>query len=354
MNTLRLILLSLIICPLSFSTARAQKLTIVKDKVDIGQTGYEIPVTATFELRNKSMRRLHISQVLPDCNCTRVEYPKGEIGAGDKFTIKMTYDARQLGHFNKQAAIISDGSTRPVYITMTGVVREDLQDYSGSYPYDFNGLLADKNELEFDNVNKGDVPQDVVRIMNNGTKVMEPNIQHLPPYLSAEVTPTRLSPGHSGKITLTLNSDRIHDYGLTQTRVYLAQCLGEKVTSETEVGVSVVLLPDLRHMEGGQLPELALSDSVLNIEFAGKTKKTGEIILYNPGKATLTISSLQLFTRGLKVTLGKRSLAPGETTKLKITAYAEDLKKVRTRPRVLMITNDPQRSKVVITINPSK
>lgn len=354
MNTLRIILLSLIICPLSFSTARAQKLTIVKDKVDIGQTGYEIPVTATFELRNKSMRRLHISQVLPDCNCTRVEYPKGEIGAGDKFTIKMTYDARQLGHFNKQAAIISDGSTRPVYITMTGVVREDLQDYSGSYPYDFNGLLADKNELEFDNVNKGDVPQDVVRIMNNGTKVMEPNIQHLPPYLSAEVTPTRLSPGHSGKITLTLNSDRIHDYGLTQTRVYLAQRLGEKVTSETEVGVSVVLLPDLRHMEGGQLPELALSDSVLNIEFAGKTKKTGEIILYNPGKATLTISSLQLFTRGLKVTLGKRSLAPGETTKLKITAYAEDLKKVRTRPRVLMITNDPQRSKVVITINPSK
>lgn len=354
MNTLRIILLSLIICPLSFSTARAQKLTIVKDKVDIGQTGYEIPVTATFELRNKSMRRLHISQVLPDCNCTRVEYPKGEIGAGDKFTIKMTYDARQLGHFNKQAAIISDGSTRPVYITMTGVVREDLQDYSGSYPYDFNGLLADKNELEFDNVNKGDVPQDVVRIMNNGTKVMEPNIQHLPPYLSAEVTPTRLSPGHSGKITLTLNSDRIHDYGLTQTRVYLAQRLGEKVTSETEVGVSVVLLPDLRHMEGGQLPELALSDSVLNIEFAGKTKKTGEIILYNPGKATLTISSLQLFTRGLKVTLGKRSLAPGETTKLKITAYAEDLKKVRTRPRVLMITNDPQRSKVVITINSSK
>lgn len=351
MKLLKIISLSFIICPLSFSPVRAQKLTIAKDKLDIGQTGYEIPVTATFELRNKSMRKLHISQVIPDCSCTRVEYPKGEIGAGDKFTIKMTYDARQLGHFNKQAAIVSDGTTRPVYITMTGIVREDLLDYSGSYPFDFNGLLADKNELEFDNVNKGDMPQEVVRIMNNGTKVMEPNIQHLPSYLNAEVTPTRLSPGHSGKITLTLNSDRIHDYGLTQTSVYLAQRLGEKVTSDTEVGVSVVLLPDLRHMDGGLLPELALSDSVLNIEFGGKAKKTGEIILYNPGKATLTISSLQLFTRGLKVTLGKRSLAPGETTKLKITAYAADLKKVRTRPRVLMITNDPQRSKVVITVN---
>jgi hypothetical protein len=65
----------------------------------------------------------------------------------------------------------------------------------------------------------------------------------------------------------------------------------------------------------------------------------------------LDISSLQLFTRGLKVTLGKRRLAPGETTRLKITAYAGELKKVRTRPRVLMVTNDPRRPKVVITIN---
>ena len=310
MNTLKTIFFASVLCLLSVSPAGAQKLTIVKDKIDIGQTGYEMPVTATFELRNKSMRRLHINQVIPDCNCTRVEYPKGEIGAGDKFTIKMTYDARQLGHFNKQAAIISNGSKRPVYITMTGVVREDYQDYSGSYPY-----------------------------------------EHLPSYLTAEVAPQRLSPGHGGKVMLTLNSDKIHDYGLTQTRVYLAQRLGEKVTNETEVGVSVVLLPDLRHMEGGLLPELAISDSVLNIDFGGRSKKTGEIILYNPGKATLTISSLQLFTRGVKVTLGKRSLAPGETTKLKVTAYAEDLKKVRTRPRVLMITNDPRRPKVVITIN---
>ena len=351
MKKLRILLLSIIICPLSFSPAGAQKLTIVKDKIDIGQTGYEMPVTATFELRNRSMRRLHVTQVIPDCNCTRVEYPKGEIGAGDKFTIKMTYDARQLGHFNKQAAIISDGSKRPVYITMTGVVREDYQDFSGSYPYDFNGLLADKNELEFDNVNMGDKPVEVVKIVNNGTTVMEPNIQHLPSYLSAEVSPTRLSPGRGGQIKLTLNSELIHGYGLTQTSVYLAQRLGEKVTKETEVGVSVVLLPDVQHMVGGLLPELAISDSVQNIDFGGKAKKTGEIILYNPGKAMLNISSLQLFTRGLKVTLGKRSLAPGETTRLTVTAYAADLKKVRTRPRVLMITNDPKRSKVVITVN---
>ena len=351
MKILKILSLAFIISQLPVSETQAQRLTIDKNKIDIGQTGYEVPVTATFEMRNRGLRKLQITRVIPDCSCTRVEYPKDEIGVGDKFTIKMTYDSRQLGHFNKQAAIYSNASERPVYITMTGVVREDLMDYSGSYPFDFNGLLADKNELEFDNVNKGDMPQTIIRVMNNGNKVMEPNIQHLPPYLSAEVSPTRLSPGHSGKVVLTLNSDKIHDYGLTQTNVYLAQRLGERVSNDREVGVSVVLLPDLRHMSGSLLPQLALSDSVLNIEFGGKQKKTVETILFNGGKAALNISSLQLFTRGLKVTLGKRVLEPGETTKLKIEAIASELKKARTRPRVLMITDDPRRPKVVITVN---
>ena len=328
----------------------AQRLTITQSTIDVGRTGYGMPVTATFELRNKGlMRKLVIQDVVPDCNCTKVEFPKDEIGIGDKFTIKMTYDARMLGHFNKQAAIISNGSKSPVYITMTGVVLADLMDYSGSYPYNFGGLLADAENLEFDNVNKGEQRVMEVNIMNNGSNVMQPNVLHLPAYLSAEVSPDKLKPGHHGKVVFTLHSDKIRDYGLTQSSVYMAQQLGEKVNSKTEVGVSAVLLPPVT--QTANAPQLVLSDSLLNIEFGGKAKRTGEILLSNAGQSQLDISSLQMFTRGLKVTLGKSRLKPGEQTKLKITAIAADLKKVRTAPRVLMITNDPKMPKVVITVN---
>ena len=331
---------------------QAQRLAITRTTIDVGRTGYCIPVTATFELRNKGlMRKLQIKDVKPDCSCTKVEFPKGEIGIGDKFTIKMTYDARMLGHFNKQAAIISNGSKEPVYITMTGVVLADLQDYAGSYPYDFDGLLVDKDELEFDDVKKGERPTQEIRIMNNSSTVMHPNVLHLPPYLSAVVTPDRLPPGHSGKVLFTLDSEKVRDFGLTQTSIYMAKELGEKVQSDKEIGVSAVLLPDMQGVRQENAPQLAISDSVLNISFEGKAKKTGEIVLYNPGHSTLEISSLQMFTSGLKMTLGKRTIAPGCTTKLKVTAYADQLAKVRTRPRVLMITNDPKRPKVVITIN---
>ncbi len=328
---------------------QAQRLSVANTTIDVGRTGYEMPVTATFEMRNKGLRKLLILDVKPDCYCTKIEYPCGEIGVGDKFTISMTYDARQLGHFNKQATVLSNGSKEPVYLTMTGIVLAELKDYSGTYPHDFHNLLSTANELEFDNVNKGEERTFEMLIMNNGTKKMQPNVLHLPSYLSAKVSPEHLSPGQSGKILFTLHSDKIHNYGLTQTKVYLAQQLGEKVKSETEMGVSVVLLPPVTPME--KAPQLTLSDTTLNLTFGGKDKKSGEITLYNTGLSRLDFTSLQMFTSGLKVELGKRRLAPGEQTKLKITAIASELKKVRTQPRVLLITNDPQRSKVVITIN---
>ena len=342
-------LMMTVLLTLATTTADAQRLSVTNATVDVGRTGYEIPVTATFELRNRGLRRLVIDDVKPDCNCTTVEFPKGEIGIGDKFTIRMTYDARQLGHFNKQAAVLSNGSKNPVYLTMTGVVLADLQDHSGAYPYDFNGLLTDADNLEFDNVQKGEERTFEMRIMNNGNTTMQPNVLHLPAYLSAKAYPERLSPGRVGKMIFTLHSEKIRDYGLTQTSVYLAQQLGEKVKDETEIAMSAVLLPPVTQRTDA--PHLALSDSVLNIAFAGKSKKSGDIVLVNKGQSTLDISSLQMFTRGLKVTLGKSHLAPGEQTKLKITAVADELKKVRSIPRVLMITNAPDYPKVVITIN---
>ena len=67
----------------------AQRLIAEKLTVDVGKTGYEQPVTAVFNFRNKSSRKLRIVSVRPDCNCTVVDYPKGDIA--DKFQVKMTW-----------------------------------------------------------------------------------------------------------------------------------------------------------------------------------------------------------------------------------------------------------------------
>ena len=69
------------------------------------------------------------------------------------------------------------------------------------------------------------------------------------------------------------------------------------------------------------------------------------------GKSLLKISSIQMFTSGVKLILGKRELKPGESTKLKVMADCDELQKARQTPRILMITNDPEQAKVTIDIN---
>ena len=332
--------------------ASAQKLIIEKTIVDVGRTGYQQPITAVFEFRVKGSKKVRITDVRPDCSCTKVEYPKTE--QGDKFQIRMTYDARQLGHFDKQAAVVSNASDKPFYIRMKGIVLREYQNLSKNYPITMGDLLIDHNDLEFDDINRGDQQVQLLHIFNGGTKVAQPNLMHLPPYLSATMVPERLAPGRAGILTVTLNSNQLHDYGLTQSSIYLAENPGDIVSADHEITVSAVLLPSFLGMSAAQkqyAPKMVLSKTTVDIQFNGKSKKKDVIEISNQGRTDLDISSLQLFTGGLKVSLGKSKLKPGEKTTLKITALRDDLKKVRTRPRILMITNDPDRSKVTITIN---
>ncbi len=347
-------ILTTLLLSLAVQAATAQRITVQKKAVDCGKTAFNMPVTAEFELRNKGLRKLRIEDVQVSCGCLEAQYPKNEISAGEKFTLKLTYDARQLGHFTKTARIVSNGSKKPLYLTMRGIVVEELEDYSGTYPFVFGDLRSDKENIEFDDVNKGDLPVQELHIRNMGTSLLQPNIMHLPPYLSAVVTPEWLRPGHSGKITVSLNSAKLHDYGLTQTSVYMGNRLGEKVSESSEMPVSVVLLPNFDGQTAANrkfAPRMVLSEDTLNIDFEGKSRKKAVVTIANKGRTDLNISSLQMFTVGLRMTLGKQVIKPGETTELKITAYRDELKRARTKPRVLMITNDPDHPKVVISIN---
>ena len=347
------IVFSLLTSHYSLLEVNAQRLTVKTTTVDVGATGYEQPVTATFEMRNKGLRRLVIESVKPDCGCTKIEYPK-EVGIGERFSIKMTYDARQLGHFQKMCLVKSNASKKPFYLTMKGVVLTEMKDYSGDYPIAMGELLLDKSELEFDDVNKGDVPVAEIHILNNSKKAMRPNLMHLPPYLQAITSPDHLLPGRSATITVKLLSEKLRDYGLTKTTLYMAHNPGDKVKQEYAIDVVTVLLPDMKQFEKENkelAPKLQMSTTDVDFtDFGGKTKTSTTVTLQNNGMSNLKITSLQLFTAGLKVTLSKSEIAPGQTANLKITGIAEELQKLRVRPRILMITNDPDHAKVVVNI----
>ena len=305
----------------------AQQISAKNEVIDCGSVVYEQPVTAKFELQNMSSNPLVIKNVRTSCGCTTVEYPKGQIAPGESFVVNATYDSRQMGHFFKDIALYSDASQQPFYLQIRGVVVEEIIDFAGQYPFTIADLNVDRNNVEFDDVNRGDRPVQKINVRNASTKSVSPVVMHLPSYMEAQVS---------------------------QTSVFLGMFPGDKVHPDKEISVSTVLLPAFTEMTESQMaiaPQMQLSAEELNITFGGKKKKSETILIQNMGRSELEISSLQMFTEGMQVKLNKTRLMPNEEAKLKITVDARQIKKARSKPRILMITNDPKRPKLIINVN---
>lgn len=341
----------LVACSLS---ASAQKLEATSKIVDCGQITYQSPATAEFEVKNKGNRPMRIVDVRMSCGCTNVDYPTREIAAGETFTVRVTYDAQTMGRFDKIVDVYADESKKPLVLRVRGQVVREIVDFGGSYNFMLGSIKADGNDVEFDDVNRGEMPQKKLHIRNTTGETLQPVVMHLPDYLTADVSPSKIAPGHGGVVTLTLDSRKLKDMGLTQTSVFLGAFPGDRVNHDKEISVSAVLLPKFDNLSMKQLanaPKLSLSTTNLDLgEFGGKKKLKGDVIIKNEGKSTLKIKSLQMFTVGLQVSLNKQELQPGESAKLKITADQRQLKTARSKPRVLMITNDPNMAKVTINI----
>lgn len=336
------------------TTVSAQSLKPVYKNVDCGQMLFRNSTTVTVELRNTTAQPVTVKSVETGCGCTVAEYDKGEIMPGALAKIKLLFDCKQLGYFNRMVRVTDSSSDTPVEFTVNGQVVTKLINYSGEYPVKLGLLLANDDNIEFDDVNRGQRMVQEINIMNPTGQNMRPTALRLPPYLSVEMYPKVLGPKQKGIMYVTLKSRELHDYGLNQTTFYLGSHPSDKVSPDKEISVSAVLLPQAVAPDSPlrqNAPVISMSAEEIDMTaLARKSKVKGVIEIKNEGKSVLEIRKMQMFTTGLEVKLGKAVLEPGESTTLKVTARAKEMKKVKRRPRILMITNDPDRQKVTILI----
>lgn len=317
---------------------------------NVGTALWHVPVTAEFKLTNTGSRPLKIDTVETSCGCTAAEWSKAPIQGGKQAKISITYDAEMLGHFEKQALVYTSGSKTPALLTLRGTVVAEKAGYDGDYAYEIGEIKLNREDLEFDDVNSGDTPSEDIEIFNAGSETYKPELMHLPKYLTATYTPEQIRPQHGGRITVTLDSRKLATMGLTQTKVYLSRYPGDKVGQDNEIDVSAVMLPSFASA-AGPAPVTALSSDTLDLgTFDGRDKLRGTLTLGNTGQAPLQIRSAQVFSNALNINI-PRKVAPGGQAKLKITLIRKYLEQnPRAKLRVLIITNDPKRPKIVVKV----
>ena len=328
-----------------------------RTEADLGAILWKQPVTASFTITNRGNQPLVINYAETDCGCTVAEWTETPIEPGKSGEVTATFDAGLLGRFNKHIGLYTNVDDVPYYLTLRGQVVSQLDNYDETHPYRMGNIRLDKPVINFIDAYKGDRPTVELHIINTGDAEYTPVLMHLPHYITMEAIPQTLRRKQDGILRLTLNTDKLTHMGLTQTSIYLSRYIGDKVSEENEIGVSAILLPNFSALSDAERtvsPTAQLSDT--QIEFApfGKKKKiTRTLTLHNIGKSPLKVQELQVSHPALSVTLKKSILAPGENTKLKVTATAKYIKKDQTEARVLLITDDPKHPKLEIhtTIN---
>lgn len=339
----------------TLSTVAQPRISSNKETHNFGQIEWKQPVTVEYTITNTGNQPLVLTNVTTSCACTVADWTKTPIAPGEKGTVKASFDAKALGHFEKSVAIYSNATPNLAYLKFTGEVVQEIKDYTKTLPYAIGNIRLDRDEFAFTDVYRGQQPSLTFGIANLSDRPYEPVLMHLPPYLKMEAEPQVLLKGKKGTVRLTLDASQLKDYGLTQSSVYLSRFSGDKVGEDNEIPVSVILLPDFSRMTGPDslnAPAIRISetDIDLSVPLAKKKKVSHDILISNTGKSPLVISKLQVFNSSVGVSLKKTVVPPGGTTKLKVTIHKHDTGNKKHHLRILMITNDPMRPKVEINI----
>lgn len=89
--------------------------------------------TFEFIFKNEGSEPLVLNNVRSSCGCTVPQWPREPILGGKEAGIKVKYDTRRLGPFNKSITVYSNAGTTPVLLRIKGnVINPNAQQKSAS------------------------------------------------------------------------------------------------------------------------------------------------------------------------------------------------------------------------------
>ncbi len=342
------LLLSTLMC---CATTMAQpKFVPDAEIIKTGEVRFQYPHTVVFGFTNRGNKPLHIKKVHPSCGCTKVTYTPGNIPPGERGEIVVVYDAAMLGTFSKHVEVYTNACKEPEFLSLQGRVVTELSDYSKDFPINLGNVRMSTNLVEFEQLKSGGVYSAELHVVNTERTPYRPMLMHLPSYMRAEYEPEDIPAGKTGVIRLILDSKGLPSMGLNQTSIYLARYMGDKIGDGNEIVVSSVLLPPVNSSNVGAFAsKMRLSTEEIFMNMADK-KMVAEVSLANDGKAPLTVHNLQVFNSAVEVSLSNRKIAPGGTAKMKVKMNKKLIGRFKARPRILLVTDDPETPVKIVNI----
>lgn len=94
-----------------------------KEVLDYGTIEYDADGTREFKFKNSGKEPLIIYSATGSCGCTVPTAPKEPIKPGETGVIKVHYDTKRVGSFEKTVTVASNGKTASKTLKIKGVVK---------------------------------------------------------------------------------------------------------------------------------------------------------------------------------------------------------------------------------------
>ena len=93
---------------------------------DFGKIAFGSDGTCVFKFKNDSKNSLVINVVRTSCGCTNPEWPKDPLEYGNSGEIKITYNTKIIGSFQKSITVFSNAENSPVKLLIKGEVQSEI------------------------------------------------------------------------------------------------------------------------------------------------------------------------------------------------------------------------------------
>ncbi len=310
------------------------------------------PQHATFTIKNSGDQPIIITRVTPMSSQIKADWTNEPLAPGKKGTITLTFTpSRFPENFNYKILIYSNAQNNREEAELAGTLVENPDKLKLSYKYDLNGLAFKTTNVNLGKVFTWQKISDTITFINTRKETVKLSVQYQPAHLQTRFIPEEVAPDQKGCAVITYDAPKKNDYGYNYESIILS--INNSRDYKTRLSVSINLLEDFSKLNKKQLSEAPIASfKQKDINF-GEIKK-GEKVncdfeLTNSGKSDLIIRKTKASCGCTAVTLGNKTLAPGQSTTIRAT-FDSTGKSGRQYKTITVITNDPAQAEVQLNI----
>lgn len=308
-------------------------------------------VDATFKFVNESDKPIRVIDARATCGCTQPKLPKTDVEPGDTAEIKVTYlAAGRPGKFSKNIYVkISDKPSENRTLTVNGTVIGSVRTLSSRYPIAAGSMRLKSNNAAFGEVTRGKLKTIYLEAYNMTADTLYPQLNNLPEFIDANIRPNAVAPGEQAHVSLTLQSTKVPDWGISKGEfTFIANENEEPI----QIDYFTIITEDFNKLTPGQRIKAPIASADPHRIDLGEVPAT-EIIevefkVKNSGQSPLIIRRLQTSDDVIvNAYISKTKIGPNKSAKVKITIDPSKATTDFISTQVLLINNDPENSLLV-------